>query len=129
MYLLFNYSKLSPLLKVYFKANCATCQSALQLMRKNTKEKFVKTEYLVDVPTEDEIKEILKMLGIKAEDLVRKKESLYKEKYEGKKISEKQWIKILHQNPILIERPIVVLNDKAIIGRPIEKIVEFIKKT
>ena len=115
------------MLKVYFKANCATCQSALKLMRDNTKEKFVKTEYLVDVPSENEIKEILKMLGIKAEDLVRKKERLYKEKYEGKKISEKQWIKILHQNPILIERPIVVLNDKAIIGRPIEKIIDFIK--
>ena len=115
------------MLKVYFKANCATCQSALKLMRDNTKEKFVKTEYLIDVPSENEIKEILKMLGIKAEDLVRKKERLYKEKYEGKKISEKQWIKILHQNPILIERPIVVLNDKAIIGRPIEKIIDFIK--
>ena len=115
------------MLKVYFKAICATCQSALKLMRDNTKEKFVKTEYLIDVPSENEIKEILKMLGIKAEDLVRKKERLYKEKYEGKKISEKQWIKILHQNPILIERPIVVLNDKAIIGRPIEKIIDFIK--
>ncbi len=96
-------------------------------MRDNTKEKFVKTEYLVDVPSENEIKEILQLLGIKAEALVRKKESLYKDKYEGKKISEKQWIKILHQNPILIERPIIVLNDKAIIGRPIEKIVSFIK--
>ena len=95
-------------------------------MRDNTKEKFVKTEYLVEVPTEAEIKEILTMLGMKAEDLVRKKEPLYKEKYEGKKISEKQWIKILHQNPILIERPIVVLNDKAIVGRPIERIVDFI---
>ena len=73
------------MLKVYFKANCATCQSALKLMRDNTKEKFVKTEYLVEVPTEAEIKEILTMLGMKAEDLVRKKEPLYKEKYEGKK--------------------------------------------
>lgn len=116
------------MLKVYFKANCATCQTALKLMRDNTKEKFEKTEYLVDVPSEKEIKEILKLLGIEAEDLVRKKEPLYKENYEGKKITSAQWIKILHENPILIERPIVVLNDKAIIGRPVEKIVDFLKK-
>ena len=114
------------MLKVYFKVNCATCQTALKLMRENTKEKFEKIEYLVKTPSEEEIKEILKMLGIKAEQLVRKKEPLYKENYEGKKISNKEWIKILHDNPILIERPILVNGDKAIIGRPMETIVEFL---
>ena len=115
------------MLKVYFKINCATCQTALKLMRDNTKEKFEKVEYLVETPTQKEIKEILRMLGIKAEQLVRKKEPLYKENYEGKKISNTEWIKILHENPILIERPIVVKDDKAIIGRPIETIIDFIK--
>ena len=115
------------MLKVFFKSNCSTCINALQLMRENTKEKFEKVEYLVDVPTVEQLKEIIKMLGIKAEQLVRKKESLYKEKYEGKKISEAKWLEIMHKNPILIERPIVVMGDKAIIGRPIETIVEFIK--
>jgi arsenate reductase len=114
------------MLRVYFKPNCATCQTALKLMRDNTKEKFEKIEYLVDTPSEKEIKEIIKMLGIKAEQLVRKKEPLYKEKYEGKKISNSQWIKIMHDHPILIERPIVVSGDKAIIGRPVETIVEFL---
>ncbi|MEP7171170.1 MAG: ArsC/Spx/MgsR family protein [Bacteroidota bacterium] len=115
------------MLKVYFKVNCATCQTALKVMKDNAKEKFEKIEYLVDTPSEKEIKEILKMLGIKAEQLVRKKEPLYKEKYEGKKISNGEWVKILHENPILIERPIVVLGDKAIIGRPVETIVDFLK--
>ena len=64
---------------------------------------------------------------MKAEQLVRKKEPLYKKKYEGKKISNAEWIKILNQNPILIERPIVVKDGKAIIGRPVETIVDFIK--
>ena len=67
------------------------------------------------------------MLGIKAIDLVRKKEALYKEKYEGRYIPPARWIKILHRNPILIERPIVIYHDKAIIGRPPEKIISFIK--
>lgn len=114
------------MLKVYFKANCATCQTALKLIRDNAKEKFEKIEYLVETPSENELKEILKMLGIKAEQLVRKKEPLYKENYEGKKISNAEWIKILHGNPILIERPIVINGDKAIIGRPVETIIDFI---
>lgn len=115
------------MLKVYFKANCATCQTALKIIRDTTKEKFEKTEYLVDVPTEEEIKGILKMLGMSAEQLVRKKEPLYKEYFDGKVFTDDEWVKILHENPILIERPILVLNDKAIIGRPMETIVKFVK--
>jgi arsenate reductase len=114
------------MLKVYFKSNCSTCQTALALMKKNTKEKYETVEYLVEVPSEKEIREILKMLGMKAEDLVRKKEKLYKEKYEGKKISNSEWIKILHTHPILIERPIFVKDGKAIIGRPVERVLEII---
>jgi arsenate reductase len=114
------------MLKVYFKPNCATCQTALGLLKKNAKEDFELIEYLVETPSQKEIKEILKMLGMKAEQLVRKKEPLYKAKYEGKKISESEWIKILVKNPILIERPIVVKDGKAIIGRPPERILEII---
>ena len=117
-----------PMLKIYFKPNCSTCQTALKLVKESTKEKIETVEYLVDVPTQKDIKEILKMLGIKAEQLVRKKESLFKENYEGKKFTNGQWIKILTEHPILIERPIVVLGDKAIIGRPLESIVDFLKQ-
>ncbi len=97
-------------------------------MKGATKEKIETIEYLVETPSVAELKEIVKMLGIKPEELVRKKESLYKEKYEGKKITGSQWLKILNQNPILIERPIIIKGDKAIIGRPIEKVVSFVKK-
>ena len=114
------------MLKVYFKPNCATCQTALKLIKQNSDEELDLIEYLVETPSAKEIKEILKMLGMKAEQLVRKKESLYKEKYEGKKISEAEWIKIMVKNPILIERPIVVKDGKAIIGRPIERILDIL---
>src|SRR5260221_9130193 len=112
------------MLRVYFKPNGATCRSALSILKENAEEKMELVEYLVEVPTQKEIKEILKMLGMKAGDLVRKKEHLYKERYEGKKISDREWIKILSENPILIERPIVVKDGKAIIGRPPEKVLE-----
>ncbi len=114
------------MLKVYFKPNCATCQTALKLIKQNSDEELDLVEYLVETPSAKEIKEILKMLGMKAEQLVRKKESLYKEKYDGKKISEAEWIKIMVKNPILIERPIVVKDGKAIIGRPIERILDIL---
>ena len=115
------------MLKVYFKSTCATCKTTLSLLKENTDEKPEIVEYLVDVPTQKDIREILQLLGMKAEELVRKKEPLYKEKYEGKKISSKEWIKILVENPILIERPIVVIDGKAIIARPPERIFELLK--
>ena len=114
------------MLRVYFKPNCNTCQTALKFVKDNSDEELELVEYLVETPSEEEIKEILDMLGMKAEDLVRKKEPLYKEKYEGKKISNARWIKILHKNPILIERPIFVKDGKAIIGRPVEKVLDIL---
>lgn len=115
------------MLKVYFKPTCSTCRTALALIKEETKEKPELIEYLKETPTQKELKEILKMLGMKAEELVRKKESLYKEKYLDKKLSNAEWIKVLVQNPILIERPIVVKDGKAIIGRPVERIKELFR--
>ena len=91
------------------------------------KVKFETIEYLKIPPTQKEIKALLKMLGMKAEAIVRKKEPLFKEKFADKKITEVQWLKILSENPILIERPIIVKGNKAIIGRPPEVVLEFLK--
>lgn len=114
------------MLRIYFKPNCSTCRTALSLIKENSDEDYELIEYLVEIPSEKEIRDILKMLGMKAEDLVRKKEKLYQEKFEGKKISNAEWIKILHKNPILIERPILVKDGRAIIGRPVQKILEIL---
>jgi arsenate reductase len=58
--------------------------------------------------------------------LVRKSEPLYKENYEGRDISEDEWLSILAENPVLIERPIVEKDDKAIVARPPEKVYDFL---
>jgi len=115
------------MLKVYFKPDCATCKTVLDLIKNNSEDELQTVEYLVETPTPEELKEIVKMLGIKPEQLVRKKEALYKQKYEGKKITGAQWLKILSKNPILIERPVIIKGDKAIIGRPVETVVPFLK--
>jgi len=57
---------------------------------------------------------------------VRKSEPLYKELYKDKQLTETQWIKVLAENPILIERPIVAYGDKAIVARPPERILEIL---
>jgi arsenate reductase len=114
-----------PTLTIYHNVRCSKSRDVCTLLKK----KRVKTnviEYIKTPPTQKELKELLKMLGMKASELVRTKEPLYIERFEGKKISQAQWLKILSENPILIERPIIVKGDKAIIGRPTERVLELL---
>lgn len=113
---------------VFHKPNCSTCQKTMGLLKESGCELDV-VEYLETPPTATELKAVLKKLKIPAESLVRKKESLYKEKYEGKKISEAQWIRIMVKNPILIERPIIIMGNTAVIGRPPERVLDLIQNT
>jgi arsenate reductase (glutaredoxin) len=114
-----------PTIKVYHNTRCSKSRDVCSLLEKK-KVKAEIIEYLKTPPTQKEIKELLKMLGMKASEIVRTKEPLFKEKYEGKKITEAQWVKILSENPILIERPIIVKGNKAVIGRPTEKVLELL---
>ncbi len=68
----------------------------------------------------------IQSLQLKAEDIVRKGEEIYKTNYKGKTLSETEWIKVLAENPILIERPIIVNGKKAFIGRPPEKVLDIL---
>ncbi len=79
--------------------------------------------YLTDTLTEDMLNDLLQKLNISAAELVRTKEPLFKEKFAGKKMTEKQWVKVLVKFPVLIERPIVVKGKKAVIGRPVENVM------
>jgi len=83
---------------------------------------FEVVNYLQNTPSVEELTAIVKKLGIKAQELVRKTESVYTEKYKGKDLSEEEWLSAMVENPVLIERPIVVSGDKAVIGRPTEHI-------
>ncbi len=80
-------------------------------------------EYLKTPPTFAELKDLLVKLHLKAEQIVRKSETLYKESYKDKNFNEDEWITIMVENPILIERPIVVRGNKAVIGRPPQNVI------
>ncbi len=114
------------MLKIYHNTRCSKSREACSILEDKGVE-FETIEYLKTPPTQKEIKGLLKMLGMKAQDIVRKGEPLYKEKFADKKLSESEWVKALAENPILIERPIIVKGNKAIIGRPPEKVLEFLK--
>lgn len=89
---------------------------------------FEIVEYLKDSLDENQLKELVKKLKIPAYDLIRKGETVFKEKYKDKTLTEDEWIKAMSENPILIERPIVVKGNKAVIGRPLQKVVELINE-
>ncbi|HET6226759.1 MAG TPA: arsenate reductase (glutaredoxin) [Bacteroidia bacterium] len=110
---------------IYHNTRCTKSREACSLLEEKGID-FDTVEYLKTPLNQTEIKALLKKLNLKAEELVRKSEPLYKEKFANKKITEAQWIKIFSENPILIERPILVKGNKAIIGRPVEKVIDFI---
>ena len=110
---------------IYHKSNCSTSLEALRLLKQAGVQPLIK-EYIVDPPTQKELRELLKMLGCKAIDIVRKKEPLYKEQFADKKMSNAEWIRVLSKNPVLIERPIVIEGNKALIGRPPETVLNLV---
>lgn len=113
------------MLKIYHNTRCSKSRHALELLHKLGQEVEV-VEYLNTPPTAAQLKEVLQKLDMRPEDLIRKGEALYKEKYKGKTLSDAEWIQVMTENPVLIERPIVLKGDKAVLGRPLEKVLELL---
>jgi arsenate reductase (glutaredoxin) len=113
------------MIQIYHNPRCTKSRETLQLLETQGVTLEV-VEYLKDIPNSDEISELLTKLGLRAEQLVRKSEAVYKEKFRGKELSENQWIQAMIDNPKLIQRPIVVNGNQARIGRPPESVLEII---
>jgi arsenate reductase len=107
---------------IYHNPRCTKSRATLALLQKHGIEPQV-IEYLRTPPSKAELKRIIASLGITPEQLVRKGEEIYKSKYAGKTLSDAQWIDALIGDPILIERPIVVSGNRAVIGRPPENVM------
>lgn len=84
-------------------------------------------EYLLTPPSATELKALLKKLNLRPEELVRKSEPIYQTQLAGKNLTNAQLIAAMVDNPILIERPIVVLGDRAVLGRPPENVLLLLK--
>lgn len=106
---------------IYHNPRCSKSRATLGLLEsRGVTPKIVL--YLDTAPSASELRALIRKLGIAAEDLVRKTEDIYKRRYAGKALTEAQWIEAMVKDPILIERPIVVRGEKAVLGRPPEKV-------
>ncbi|HIP27001.1 MAG TPA: arsenate reductase (glutaredoxin) [Flavobacteriaceae bacterium] len=111
--------------KIYHNPRCSKSRIGVGILEE-AKIDFEIVKYLDDIPSEKELKEIIKMLDVSPIELVRKGEKIWKENYKGKELSDAEIIKAMVENPKLIERPIVIKGDKAVIGRPSENISNLI---
>jgi arsenate reductase len=110
---------------IFYNPACSKCNEALNLLENSNCEVSIR-EYLTEPPSVEELAGVLKKLGCKSADLVRRSEPLFIEQFSDKELTEEQWIEVLCKNPILIERPIVIDGEKAIIGRPPKLVLELI---
>jgi arsenate reductase len=109
---------------IYHNPRCTKSRATLRLLeQRGLKPKIV--DYLKTPPSAAELKAILKKLGLKPRELMRKGEPRYAELgLKQRELNDDQLIALMAANPILIERPIVVSGGKVAIGRPPEKVLE-----
>ena len=110
---------------IFHNPRCGKSRSALALLEEKGVQPHI-IEYLKTPPTKEALRAILKKLGMKPGQIVRKGEDVYKQKFSGKMLTDEQWLDALVKHPILIERPIVVKGDRAAIGRPPQKVLELL---
>lgn len=113
------------MIQIYHNNRCSKSRCALTALEESGQE-FEVINYLQARPTIDELREIIEKLGLKPHELIRKAESIYIAEYKGKELSDEEWIAAMVAHPILIERPILVSGDKAVIARPTERINEIL---
>ena len=111
---------------IWHNPRCSKSRNAVALLEEQGIEAEV-VKYLDTPPSKEALVEMLKMLGITARELMRTKEDIYKELNLKEENDEDKLIEAMVANPKLIERPIVIKDGKAAIGRPIENIIELVK--
>ena len=114
-------------LKILHNPRCSKSRQTLAILSENRINVDI-IEYLKDVPSKETLKKIINVLGIKPRDLLRKGESVYKENnLRREDLTDDDLIQFMLDNPILIERPIVYDDKRAVIGRPPDNVLKLIK--
>lgn len=112
-------------MEFYHNPRCSKSRQALEMLAEKGIEPSI-VKYLDDVPTEAEFKKVLAKLNLKPTDILRKGEKYFKENLKGLDMTDEEWIKIMLENPKLIERPIFVNGNKAVVGRPPENVLDIL---
>ncbi len=109
------------MITIYHNSRCGKSRDCIAFIQ-NSKHEYEVIKYLETPLRYDELQVIIKKLQIKPIELIRKKEVIWIEKFKNQKMSDKEIIQSMVNFPILMERPIAVNGEKAIIVRPLEKI-------
>jgi arsenate reductase len=109
----------------YHNPRCSKSRQALNLLEEKG-ETIEVVRYLDNPPSRQELEQVIELLGIKPIELVRTQETEWKENYKGKELSDDQIINAMLEYPKLIERPIAIKGTHAVIGRPPEKVLDFL---
>ena len=111
---------------IYHNPRCSKSRQTLKLLRENGIQPKI-IEYLKTPPSDTELKSILELLGISARELMRTQERVFKEQdLGGPEHDSAELISTMVDNPILIERPIVLAHGKAVLARPPEKVMSIL---
>ncbi|MFV8347555.1 arsenate reductase family protein [Flavobacterium sp. ZB4P13] len=113
------------MIQIYHNSRCGKSRNCLAFVEKSEKE-FEVINYLINPPSFEELSAIIQKLNIKPIELVRQKEIIWIENFKDQEMNDEQIIQAMISNPILIERPIVINGNTAIIGRELEKVATFI---
>jgi arsenate reductase len=113
------------MVQILHNPRCGKSRNCLAFLN-DSDTKYEIINYLENPLSVDEIRELIKKLGINPIELVRQKETIWTENYKGKTLTDEGILNTLAKHPILIERPIVINGDKAIIGREIYKLEKFL---
>ncbi|HEX5743218.1 MAG TPA: arsenate reductase family protein [Flavobacteriaceae bacterium] len=112
--------------KIYHNPRCSKSREGLAILSTFTDD-FEIVDYLNNPPNIEEIKDLLSKLAIKPIELVRTNEVIWKENFKGKTLNDQEIIEALSLYPKLIERPIIIRGNEAIIGRPLQNINKFLR--
>lgn len=109
-------------LTVYEKPTCTTCRKVAKILIEK-KIDFEKVNYYIEPFTKTKLKSLLKKMNMKPSELLRKNEKIYKKlDIKRSNYSEEEILSLMIKNPDLVQRPILELGDKAVLGRPVENI-------
>ena len=107
---------------IWHYSGCGTSKKVLDFLRSQNDSLTIR-EYQKNPPTVSELELVLNKMGISAEDILRKKDNVFKELFSNVTFSNQEWLELMHQHPSIIERPIVVSDSKAWLARPADEFI------
>ncbi|MWB96118.1 arsenate reductase (glutaredoxin) [Flavobacterium sp. GA093] len=114
------------MIQIYHNPRCGKSRNCLAFVEQ-TNQKYEIIPYLTETPTFEELQSLVEKLNLQPLQLIRTKEKIWTENYKSKTLTDKEIIQAMVDNPILMERPIVIKDGKAIIGRDLDLVASFLE--